>query len=198
MSRGGDLWFFDRIAWLYDRFMFPADASVLRRGLDRAERPVERVIDLAGGTGRASAALDGAEVVVLDASLPMLRQVDGSGAVVAGDAAGLPLPDESADAMLLVDAAHHLPDLDAVFAEAARVLRPGGVLVVREFDPGTVRGRGIAVGERLVRMGSTFRRPAAFVDHLERAGLDAAVTEEGWIFTVVGVRPEGSAGEAGP
>jgi SAM-dependent methyltransferase len=47
-----------------------------------------------------------------------------------GDVAALPVPDESADAILLLDVLEHVPTPDAAIAEARRVLRPGGVLIL--------------------------------------------------------------------
>ena len=49
-----------------------------------------------------------------------------------GDATCLPVRDGVADVVALSSVTHHLtdPQLDSVFSEAARVLRPGGVLFV--------------------------------------------------------------------
>jgi SAM-dependent methyltransferase len=48
---------------------------------------------------------------------------------VACDAAALPFEDESFDIVLGHAVLHHLPELERAFAEFARVLRPGGVLL---------------------------------------------------------------------
>ena len=48
--------------------------------------------------------------------------------LVRGDAAGLPFPDASIDGVVCGFALRNFVDLDAVFAECARVLRPGGRL----------------------------------------------------------------------
>jgi len=51
-----------------------------------------------------------------------------------GGAQALPLEDRSADVVVFANSLHHVPTalLDAALAEAARVLRPGGVLYVQE------------------------------------------------------------------
>lgn len=51
-----------------------------------------------------------------------------------GGAQALPLDDASADVVVFANSLHHVPGelLDAALAEAARVLRPGGLLYVQE------------------------------------------------------------------
>ena len=185
----GDVGFFDRIAPVYDATVPAADPESLRAALARAERPVNVVLDVAGGTGRAAAAVDADRRVVVDASLPMLRRARADGfECVRGDAGRLPVRDGSADAVVIADALHHLPDQRAFVDEAVRALAPGGVLVVCEFDPDALRGRVLVAWERLVRMDSTFTPPADLARFLDRRGLDAAVVEGGFDYTVAGVK----------
>lgn len=184
----GDVSPFHRFARLYDLGMWRADTATLEAGFAAAERPVERVLDVGGGTGRASLALPGYETVVVDAARGMLAQARGKGlATVQGDAATLPVRDGSADAVLVVDALHHMADPEGVFAAARRALRPGGVLVIREFDPTTLRGRGLVLGERVVGFDSQFWSPATLRDLLAAAGFEARVVEDGFGYTIAGV-----------
>lgn len=53
---------------------------------------------------------------------------------VVGDATALPAPDAAFDAVLLLDMLEHVESTPAVLAEAARVLRPGGVVVFNTFS----------------------------------------------------------------
>jgi demethylmenaquinone methyltransferase/2-methoxy-6-polyprenyl-1,4-benzoquinol methylase len=186
----GDVDFFDRVAPLYDLAMPPADGEALAAGLDHAARPIERLLDVGGGSGRAAAALTGPEITVVDASVGMLsraRRVRGLSGV-AGDAGRLPFRDASVDAVTIVDAFHHLPDQDAALAEAARVLGPGGALVVREFDPEHPLGRLLVAGEHAIGMDSRFRTPADLAAAMDDAGLDPRIVDRGFGYTVVGVR----------
>lgn len=190
----GDVRFFDRIGSLYDLWMPAADPDRLAAGLDRATRPVERVVDLAGGTGRATVAVDAPERLVVDAALGMLGRVrrrDPALVPVAGDARRLPLADGSADAVTVVDALHHLPDQRAVVEEVRRVLRPGGAFVVVDFDPTHPLGRGVVAAEELAGFGSTFTGPDDLARFLARAGYaETAVVDRGFAYTVVGLKGE--------
>jgi len=183
----GDVTLFDRAAPVYDRLLPGADADVLARALGRATRPIARVVDVGGGTGRAVRAVDAAERVVVDPSRPMLSKARAHGlAAVQGDGSRAPVATGSADAVLVVDALHHIVDQRGVVEEARRVLRPGGVLVVSEFDPGTVRGRLLVVAEHLVGFDSTFHRPDRLRATVAAAGFRAAVLDRGFGYTVVG------------
>lgn len=193
----GDVPLFDMMARVYDLGMPAADPDLLDRGLAFADGTVERVLDVGGGTGRASVALRDAraegdavvDVTVVDASLGMLREArDRDLPCVAGDAGQLPVRDGSVDAVTVVDAFHHLPDPAAAVAEAARVLRPGGVLVVREFNPTTVRGRLLVAAEHLVGFDSRFHAPDDLAVLLDEAGLATFHPDEGFGYTVAGVK----------
>lgn len=185
----GDRWFFDRVARLYDHVMPPAPAGPLRRGLAMADGSVERVLDVGGGTGRAARALAIRDRIVVDATPGMVRRVPADLEPVLASATQLPIADGAVDAVLIVDALHHLPAPDRALAEAARVLRPGGALVVREFDRATVRGRLLEVAEHAIRMESTFLTAADLRDRLAAAGFEAAVLDEGFTCTVAGRKP---------
>lgn len=182
-----DISTFDRLAGLYDLAMPPARYAPLAAGLVRAERPVHRAVDVGGGTGRAAAAIR-PDTVVVDAALGMLRRARSKGqAAVAGDATRLPVADQSVDAALVVDALHHMPDHSAVSAELYRVLRPGGVAIIREFDPTTLPGRALVAAEHAGGFDSAFHTPADLADLLSAAGFEASVVHGGFGYTVVGV-----------
>lgn len=192
-----DARFFEWGAPVYDLVMPAADRGDLAAGLAAAERPVERVLDVGGGTGRAASALArdtrevaGRDVTVVDASAGMLAEARANGLpAVRGDAARLPFRDDSVDAVVVVDALHHFPDRDGALAEARRVLRPGGVLVVRDFDPETLRGRLLVAAEHAVGFASAFDAPDDCAARLAHAGLDARVLDRGFTYTVVGIEP---------
>ncbi|ELZ82994.1 menaquinone biosynthesis methyltransferase UbiE [Haloferax elongans ATCC BAA-1513] len=191
MHGPGDIRFFDRFAPLYDLVMPAADAEPLDFALDRASRPVERVVDIGGGSGRATLALDVPERVVFDLSEEMLARARSRGLdCVRGDARSLPFADDSVDAVTVVDAFHHMPDQQTVVEEVYRVLAPGGVFAVREFNPETIRGRGLAFAERAIGFGSSFVSPNELAGRLDGAEFEAAVLDTGFEYTVVGKKRE--------
>ena len=187
----GDTTTFDRLARFYDWFSPSPDADEFREALDFADREVERVLDVGGGTGRGASALGARERIVADAAAGMTRQARRNGfEAVRADAARLPFADKSVDAVLVVDALHHFGDPERAVESAARVLRPGGVLVVREIDPTAPVGRFVERGEHLYGFDSTFFAPDDLGRMVADAGLDAKYRSQGFEYTVVGTRSE--------
>lgn len=196
----GDVRFFDRVAPLYDRLMPAASSDALSKGLALSRRPVNTVLDVAGGTGRAARVLDGVvdaadensgdaspAVVVVDQAMGMLRVARRRGHdCVAADATRLPMPADSVDAVTVVDALHHVPDQRALVREARRVVAPDGVVVVADFDPTTVLGRLLVAAEDLVGFDSTFSTPNDLARFLDSEGLSARVVESGFGYVVAG------------
>ncbi|MFB7511722.1 class I SAM-dependent methyltransferase [Streptomyces sp. NPDC056144] len=115
-----------------------------RGGVPRAEAAAQAVLrlvpasartllDLACGTGLVTERLTrpGLSVHGADAAQAMLRTAAARlpGRVVRADARRLPFPDASLDAVSAVWLLHLVPFAPEIVAEAARVLRPGGVLI---------------------------------------------------------------------
>jgi len=89
------------------------------------------VLDLACGSAPLSSRLPASGYVGVDCSAGelTLAAVRRAGRLVRADAARLPLGEDSMDVVVCSMALQILDPLEAVLAEAARVLRPGGALV---------------------------------------------------------------------
>jgi SAM-dependent methyltransferase len=124
----------------YDRplRLFAIEAPPLRRLLDGLA-PGE-ILDAACGSGRHSAYLAerGHAVTGVDQSSEMLalasQKVPG-GRFLPGDLTALPLDDASVDAVLCALALVHVADIRRAIAELARVVRPGGRVVITDVHP---------------------------------------------------------------
>ena len=112
-----------------------------------APRSNQRLLDVAGGTGDISFRFlkraPEASAVVLDLTEPMLvegRKRAEAEAMsdrldwVTGDAMALPLPDNSFDVYTISFGIRNVTRIPDALAEAFRVLRPGGRLMVLEFS----------------------------------------------------------------
>jgi len=49
------------------------------------------------------------------------------------DACNLPLPNQSLDAIVMTDVFHHIPDVSRFLLEAARCVRPGGIIMIEPW-----------------------------------------------------------------
>jgi SAM-dependent methyltransferase len=100
-------------------------------------------LDAACGSGRYSALLAGRghRVVGVDRSPDMLARARArvpQGEFLLGDLHGLPVAGGSVDLVTCALALTHVPALGPVFAEFARVLRPGGHVVICDIHPDMV------------------------------------------------------------
>jgi SAM-dependent methyltransferase len=170
----------------------------------------ERVLDLGTGTGHTALAFAArvSEVVGLDLTEPMLAEARAlaraQGAAnarfVLGDAMALDFPDACFDLVTCRVCAHHFADPGRALAQAARVLRPGGRLLLVDSvapedpaqdtflnciellrDPSHVRN--YSVSQWLALLGAaglepawheTFHVPLDFDDWVERMGTPEA------------------------
>ena len=152
---------FDRIAGRYELLNAVMTAGLYKlwnRRVVRATglRPGGSDIDLACGTGSLTRALaktvgPAGSVLGVDFSAEMLRAAEARPAANVeyrlGDATDLAgVPSNCFDAATIAYGARNIPDLDGLFAEMARVLKPGGRAVCLEIARPTGRLSGAFYG----------------------------------------------------
>jgi len=133
---------FAELAGRYDRLR-PVDAGwweILDALVEAGRLEAGRVLDIGCGTGRVVDVLArrGARAWGVDSSAEMLAEARGcrppGGGFKQARAERLPFKDGWFDAAVMRQVVQHL-ELDAAFAEAARVLCPGGRLAIATFHP---------------------------------------------------------------
>ncbi|MEU8036314.1 methyltransferase domain-containing protein [Streptosporangium sp. NPDC049078] len=116
---------------------FDEELSLLRElGLTASDGPL---VEVGAGSGaitrRLRRAMPDLSLVAVDIDPDLLAHAEGTGAeLVVADAADLPLETASAGYVLLRYVLQHLPDPAPALAEARRILRPGGRILVTEVD----------------------------------------------------------------
>jgi SAM-dependent methyltransferase len=143
-------------------------------------RPCGHVLDIGTGTGRMIELLAprARTAVGIDSSPAMLRVARGKLEAASlgqcqvrhGDMNALPQQDGSVDTVLIHQVLHYAEDPAAAIGEAARVLAPGGRLLIVDFAPHDMES--LRQRHAHVRLGFS---DAAMLGWLAAAGLDARV-----------------------
>jgi demethylmenaquinone methyltransferase / 2-methoxy-6-polyprenyl-1,4-benzoquinol methylase len=207
---------FDRIAGVYDRMNGVMTAGLHHRWRERAADlaaigPGSRVLDVATGTGDLAVELarrvgPRGEVIGSDFSERMLTLARAKAPGIAfeqANALALPYPDDRFDAATVGFGARNFSDLERGLAEMARVVRPGGRVVVLELttptDPPLSTFYRVWFDRVVPLLGRLARDPDAYAylpDSVRRfprpAGLAAAMARVGlehirWIITAGGI-----------
>ena len=111
--------------------------SMRRAGIDEfftrrvAELPAgSRVADIGGKKTKKRGQFDiEREVAARNLRVTYINLDPATGPDIVADACAIPLPDHSLDCVLLAEIIEHLPDPACALGEAARLLRPGGLLL---------------------------------------------------------------------
>ncbi|MBA2467304.1 MAG: metalloregulator ArsR/SmtB family transcription factor [Sphingomonas sp.] len=168
--------------WDSIRSLHVAECEVeqaIERALDH--RQLGRLVDIGTGTGRMIELFGprAAQAIGIDRSSEMLRlarvKLEAAGITSSlrqGDMYALPLADGSADSVIIHQVLHYAHSPAAAIAEAARVLTPGGTLLIVDFaahDREELRTSDahIRLGFDDVVMSGWFAAAGLAVDHVE-------------------------------
>jgi len=133
----------------YEAMDFSAtDSLFAERALQLNPSP-RRVVDVGSGNARITAAIAAkspadAVIYAVDMSTSMLafaqRRLPPEGSLcLVADAKRLPFPDGTVDLVVTNSLVHHIPDPRSLFQEIARVVAPGGAILIRDlFRPESV------------------------------------------------------------
>lgn len=148
----------------------------------RAQMPLQGLgVEIGVGSGRFAAPLGVA--IGIDPSFNMLRRARARGVVaVAGVAEALPFADDTFDFMLMVTTICFVDDVRAMLAEAHRVLKRQGDLIIGFIDRESSLGRHYLEQ----RVENVFYREATFYSAEQVASLlaESGFEAEGWVQTL--------------
>jgi ubiquinone/menaquinone biosynthesis C-methylase UbiE len=152
---------FDLLAPVYERFIKPIDPNLL---FSLVGLPVTGLLlDAGGGTGRISFTLREwvKGIVIVDSSMGMLVQASTKAGLktVCSNTEKLPFCNEIFERVIMVDALHHVSDINDTINELWRVVKPGGRIVIEEPDIQTFPVKFLAILEKLTLMRSHFVSP---------------------------------------
>ncbi len=134
------------------------------------------LLDVGGGTGALAVKLHDAlncNVTVLDPSPEMLRYIPDTAPVhaVVGTAEAMPFKSATFDGVIVNDAFHHFRDQPGAVDEFARVVKPGGCVLVLDLDPEPWYMRPIVLGEKLLGEPASFHTARAMCDFMAAHGI---------------------------
>ena len=168
--------------WDQIRSLHVAESEV-ERAIDEAlgRRPLGQLVDIGTGTGRMIElfAPRAVHAIGIDRSSDMLRlarvKLEAAGIASSlrqGDMYALPLADGSADNIVIHQVLHYAHSPGAAIAEAARVLGPGGTLLIVDFaaherEELRVRDAHIRLGFEDEAMAGWFNAAGLALDHVE-------------------------------
>jgi SAM-dependent methyltransferase len=158
------------------------------------------IVDIGCGDGRVRHSLPrDAEYLGLDYYKTAVEWYD-TRPDIFGDAASLPLPDESVDGVIMLHVLEHLEAADAALDEVARIMRPGALGVIevpfiypihdapRDFRRWTQYGLPVVIRERGLRIDAANARGRAietaallFNLAISRLSIDWIRRRSGWL-----------------
>ncbi|MEU0986814.1 class I SAM-dependent methyltransferase [Streptomyces sp. NPDC005953] len=161
------------------------EEPIVHEILDRL--PAGAALDAACGTGRQTLALTsrGFRTTGVDQSPQMLDKARANAPEAqyrVGRLESLPLDDQSVDVAVCSLAMTHLPELDASVAELARVVKPGGRIIITDMHPFVISLQGQCLfvhgSEQLAFVRNHVHFASDYLNAFARAGLTVRACHE--------------------
>ena len=164
---------FNRVANFYDKFVGSFDLEEINEYLPLKSDAL--LLDLGGGTGRIAYQLAKYvnECFILDLSFEMLQQSKKNSHNIPLLQAGsekAPIKSNSINQIFLNDSLHHIQKQQETLEECYRMLKPGGELIIREFDKKHFWNIFLTIGEALLRFKSKFVSPEQLSEMCQSIG----------------------------
>ena len=150
------------------------------------------VADIGGGTGKVARVWGGkgAKSMVIEPSVEAVGDCQKYSGLdcLAGTAEQIPLEDSSADKVILASAFHHVQNQEQGVKEIFRILKPGGISVIRDYHPEKWRTKWMLWLGALSQTECRLLPPYMVQKLLEKQGfsVQAVLSEMNWYYIVAG------------
>lgn len=151
----------------------------------------DTVLDLGGGSGRIAKFFVGQvkQITVLDASPEMIEECQKQNDAITcilGTTEKLPFQNNSFDKIIVIDAFHHFIKQPQTAQKISQILKPGGKIIIEEFNPQKFLGWLAAKIEKAIIPGSNFLSPQVLSNIFRNLELKTElVNENGTVYYLV-------------
>lgn len=166
---------FNFLAPIYNKFNLSAKKTFRKINKFGQFQKSDTVLDLGGGSGRIAKFFVGEvkQITVLDVSLEMIKECQKQNAItcILGTADKLSFQNNSFDKIIIIDAFHHFTEQPRTAQKINQILKPGGKIIIEEFNPQKFLGWLAAKIEKTITPKSNFLSPQILAGIFRNLGL---------------------------
>lgn len=162
---------FKKVAKIYSRFASPWK-KLIWEDILCSQGGGLNLLDAGGGFGRITNRLIDCfeSIFIFDYSLPMLRRastINKGVDRICGTVDWLPFPENSIDAIIVVDAFHHFPNQKNALGSLLQVLKPGGIFILEDPDIRKFSVKLLALAEKFIFKYTKFLRSEVIANWID-------------------------------